>query len=272
MNDDVKRALEELTRTFAIVHRKATHQTDEAYMSIPANPKRDADLRHAAAVEALRAHIDAEPARLAAAREEHRARRFPVQGLDCSVPWSVVAPFEARAQRNHGGQTLERLADRGGLSPTELWCVVHGVGWERRCHNQKAETWVRSILVVEGLEKDLAQRAEKAEARVKDLEAWQREVAQAAGYIRFAEGQGGYEVAEADVLIQGLALDRQTRNLLIEKTFEATTRAEEAGNLLAEAVEVLRSVERSAHPNPHEHPAMSEAWRQLRAFLAKVTP
>lgn len=72
MQDDVKKALEELEQTFAIVHRVATHQSDAAYMSIPADPKRDADLRHMVAVESLRAHIDAEPARLAAAREEQR--------------------------------------------------------------------------------------------------------------------------------------------------------------------------------------------------------
>lgn len=72
MSDDVKKALEELEQTFAIVHRVATHQSDAAYMSIPADPKRDADLRHMVAVESLRAHIDAEPARLAAALEEQR--------------------------------------------------------------------------------------------------------------------------------------------------------------------------------------------------------
>lgn len=39
-------ALLELRATFRIVHRVATHQSNEAYMSIPADPKRDADLRH----------------------------------------------------------------------------------------------------------------------------------------------------------------------------------------------------------------------------------
>lgn len=53
-------------------------------------------------------------------------RRFPIQGLGVSLPWSVVAPFEGRAGMNHGGQTLERLADRQGLSPTEVWCLLHG--------------------------------------------------------------------------------------------------------------------------------------------------
>lgn len=41
-----------------------------------------------------------------------------------SVPWSVVEPFERRAIRNHD-QTLARLAERGGLSPYELWSLVN---------------------------------------------------------------------------------------------------------------------------------------------------
>lgn len=41
-----------------------------------------------------------------------------------SVPWSMVAPHDAQAQKNHGGQTLARLAERGGLSPVELLAVL----------------------------------------------------------------------------------------------------------------------------------------------------
>jgi hypothetical protein len=45
-----------------------------------------------------------------------------------SVPWEMVAPHEAQAQYNHG-QTLERLAERGGLSPMELACVLADHHW-----------------------------------------------------------------------------------------------------------------------------------------------
>ncbi len=41
------------------------------------------------------------------------------QGCPRSLPWSVVAPYEERAQLNHD-QSLERLAERGGLGPSEL--------------------------------------------------------------------------------------------------------------------------------------------------------
>lgn len=46
--------------------------------------------------------------------------------LDCprSVPWDVIVPHESQAKRNHGGQSLERLAERGGLSPREFVAVV----------------------------------------------------------------------------------------------------------------------------------------------------
>jgi len=63
-------------------------------------------------------------------------RRFPVlrgqsnvateiwQAWPRSVPWAWVERFRARAQGNHD-QTLERLAKRGGLCPTELWIAAH---------------------------------------------------------------------------------------------------------------------------------------------------
>lgn len=42
-----------------------------------------------------------------------------------SVPFALLLPFEAQAKRNHY-QTLERLAERGGLSWVELVAIVEG--------------------------------------------------------------------------------------------------------------------------------------------------
>lgn len=123
MNDDVKKALEELEQTFATVHRVATHQTDEAYMSIPADPKRDADLRHMVAVETLRTHIDGEPARLAAAREEQRevdygatlaAGRAFIDMMMPSEPFGAAdfSRFESCAKFTRSPLTATPLADR----------------------------------------------------------------------------------------------------------------------------------------------------------------
>ena len=49
-------------------------------------------------------------------------RRFPIQGGP-SLPWTMIAPYESIAQRNHS-QSLERLAQRGGLSPFEAVLVL----------------------------------------------------------------------------------------------------------------------------------------------------
>ena len=47
-------------------------------------------------------------------------RRNPF--LPASVPWAVVEGHERQAQENHY-QSLERLAERGGLTVVELWAV-----------------------------------------------------------------------------------------------------------------------------------------------------
>jgi hypothetical protein len=58
--------------------------------------------------------------------------RFPIhshsmRGEDWfprSVPWESIAFIAERADRNHS-QTLDRLAERGGLSPEELWLAYN---------------------------------------------------------------------------------------------------------------------------------------------------
>ena len=40
-----------------------------------------------------------------------------------SFPWEWILPYEKRAIYNHN-QTLKRLAERGGLCPGEIRCVV----------------------------------------------------------------------------------------------------------------------------------------------------
>ena len=55
-------------------------------------------------------------------REEWRAA-----GCPRSVPWPFLEPHEARARTNHS-QTLERLAQRGGLGPEEVLAIVRDKG------------------------------------------------------------------------------------------------------------------------------------------------
>jgi len=62
-------------------------------------------------------------------------RQFPVlygytlKGLDWmpkSIPWSEAEKFREQAHTNHG-QTLERLAERGGLAPEEILDAYNGM-------------------------------------------------------------------------------------------------------------------------------------------------
>ncbi len=62
-----------------------------------------------------------------AARPSQR-RMFPIQNGP-AVPWEVMAPHAHQAQRNHS-QTLERLAERGGLGCSEAWAVIQGESLE----------------------------------------------------------------------------------------------------------------------------------------------
>ena len=63
-------------------------------------------------------------------------RQFPIQVCDTRrhthavraprrIPWGIVEPGREQAMRNHD-QTLERLAERGGLTPGELRCAIEG--------------------------------------------------------------------------------------------------------------------------------------------------
>ena len=44
------------------------------------------------------------------------------------IPWWLVESHEAQAKRNHD-QTLRRLAERGGLCPSELVAVLEDRSW-----------------------------------------------------------------------------------------------------------------------------------------------
>jgi hypothetical protein len=57
-------------------------------------------------------------------------RKADSVGCPSSVPWSLLAPHEERAWRNHG-QTLQRLAERGGLGPDEMCAIIEGRRWRQ---------------------------------------------------------------------------------------------------------------------------------------------
>lgn len=81
--------------------------------------------------------------------EYHEARRSR-SAYPCSVPDSLVSGHEEQAQSNHS-QTLARLAERGGLSPLELWCVVHDKKWHEKGTMTEAQAieWLKTVDGVE---------------------------------------------------------------------------------------------------------------------------
>jgi hypothetical protein len=62
------------------------------------------------------------------------ARRFPIMNdgyAECpsSIPWFVAERYDRQMQRNHS-QSVEKLAERGGLDPTELWFCVQSKDYD----------------------------------------------------------------------------------------------------------------------------------------------
>jgi hypothetical protein len=53
------------------------------------------------------------------------------------IPLAVVLPHEAQARANHD-QTLQRLAERGGLAPCELAAVLNDRIWRKM---DDADAW-----------------------------------------------------------------------------------------------------------------------------------
>lgn len=61
-----------------------------------------------------------------------------VPGFPDSVPWWFVAPHEAQALANHD-QTLDRLAQRGGVDWVELEGIVTDQPWDGRSFDMSKE-------------------------------------------------------------------------------------------------------------------------------------
>lgn len=73
---------------------------------------------------------------LAAALSAARAQ-FPITG-GVTVDWQLVADHGQQARRNHGGQSVKRLAERGGLDWCELHAILHGRHWKKMDTTQAA--------------------------------------------------------------------------------------------------------------------------------------
>lgn len=82
-------------------------------------------------------------------KEFDEARRTKT-AYPCGFPHALIEPHDEQAQKNHS-QTLERLSQRGGLSPLEIWCIVHDKRWHDKgdMTEAKAIEWLRGIEGVE---------------------------------------------------------------------------------------------------------------------------
>jgi hypothetical protein len=68
----------------------------------------------------------------------HDERQFPIlhpakDGV-LWLPWAMLEEHEEQAKKNHGGQTLTRLAERGGLGASEAVAILEGRDWHPLLH------------------------------------------------------------------------------------------------------------------------------------------
>lgn len=79
-------------------------------------------------------------------RNQSRLPRAERERWPASLPWAVVERWRAQIELNHG-PTLERLHERGGLAPRELWLAAHGLGIAdlRRVTESEAGDWLIGI-------------------------------------------------------------------------------------------------------------------------------
>lgn len=101
--------------------------------------------------------------------------RFPIMDGDerASIPWAAIAPHEAQAMKNHN-QSLERLAQRGGLCWSEAWGVMTGtpMGQLRTGQEGRYRTLVRNLVANhEAATKALSETESARQAMLAELEA-----------------------------------------------------------------------------------------------------
>lgn len=63
--------------------------------------------------------------------------------LVIALPWPMMEPHEAQAERNHS-QSIARLAERGGLSACEACAVLEDRGY-RRMHPFEAHNRLKDL-------------------------------------------------------------------------------------------------------------------------------
>ncbi len=72
---------------------------------------------------------------------------MPIMGatLLSEIPWAMIAPHEERAQQNHR-QSLERLAQRGGLGASEAIDILENRRWASTNPGINAEVYLINLV------------------------------------------------------------------------------------------------------------------------------
>lgn len=68
------------------------------------------------------------------------------------IPWDAISPFEGQAIHNHG-QTLQRLAERGGLCPIEAHFVMTNRDW-KGIYNSNPQMEKEAVAFIEKVVRD----------------------------------------------------------------------------------------------------------------------
>lgn len=67
--------------------------------------------------------------------KKNASKKFPIMH-SAMIPWEVLAPHEPQAITNHG-QTLQRLAERGGLSWGEAAAILEDSRFEKKYEDER---------------------------------------------------------------------------------------------------------------------------------------
>lgn len=86
---------------------------------------------------------------------ENRTKMFPILNdpVIRAIPWDALTPHEAQAQTNHG-QSLARLAQRGGLSIEEAYCILKNMKFPFSCPWEKGAVRIEIMRLIVPTMKD----------------------------------------------------------------------------------------------------------------------
>lgn len=84
------------------------------------------------------------------AKKNERLNPYPILGTKPQqyIPRGLLMIHEGQAWKNHG-QSLTRLAERGGLSWAEALAIIEGKDWHDAEHNENAAEIIVKKMVAE---------------------------------------------------------------------------------------------------------------------------